>query len=308
MILTVTMNPAIDFTIATSRIVYDDHSFILAEQEHPGGKGINAAQVIHAYSGAVHAIAPIGGETGQRFARLLDAWQIPVTLIPVAGETRRNFAITDQQGLMIKLDQTGTKLSGEELQRIEEAVHKHLPQASWLMLNGSLPPATPPDFYARLIRLAREHGVSTTLDSSGEALRLGLEAGPTLAKPNRPEAERLLDRTILSEAQAGAAAREIQKIGAEKVVLSMGSQGAIGAWEEGLLRAVLPAVQTGCAIGAGDVLAAICVLGLAQKKSFPEAFRWAVAAATAAASNPGLTFAPPDQTEQMRTQIELRSI
>jgi fructose-1-phosphate kinase PfkB-like protein len=71
---------------------------------------------------------------------------------------------------------------------------------------------------------------------------------------------------------------------------------------------VLPAVQTGCAIGAGDVLAAICVLGLAQKKSFPEAFRWAVAAATAAASNPGLTFAPPDQTEQMRTQIELRSI
>jgi fructose-1-phosphate kinase PfkB-like protein len=71
---------------------------------------------------------------------------------------------------------------------------------------------------------------------------------------------------------------------------------------------VLPAVQTGCAIGAGDVLAAICVLGLSQKLTFPEAFRWAVAAATAAASNPGLTFAPPEQTELMRAQIELRSI
>jgi 6-phosphofructokinase 2 len=308
MILTLTLNPAIDLTITTNRIVYDDRTFILAEKEYAGGKGINAAQVIYSYDGDVHAIAPIGGETGQRLARLLAAAQIPVTLIPVAGETRRNFAIIDEQGLMIKLDQPGSTLSDEELQRVEHAVREHLPRASWLMLNGSLPPKAPPDFYSRLIRLAREHGVSTTVDSSGEALRVGLEAGPSLAKPNRPEAERLLDRTILSEAQAAAAARDIQKMGAERVILSLGSQGAIGAWEDGLLRAVLPAVQTGCAIGAGDVLAAVCVLGLSQNLSFPEAFRWAVAAATAAASNPGLTFAPPDQTERMRAQIELRSI
>jgi 6-phosphofructokinase 2 len=308
MILTLTLNPAIDLTITTNRIVYDDRTYILDEQEHAGGKGINAAQVIYSYHGEVHAIAPIGGETGQRMARLLAAAQIPVTLIPVAGETRRNLSITDQQGMMIKLDHPGEILSDQELQRIEEAVREHLPNTEWLMLNGSLPPKAPPEFYARLIRLAREHGVSTTIDSSGEALRAGLEAGPSLAKPNRPEAERLLDRTILSEAQAAAAARDIQKMGAERVILSLGSQGAIGAWEEGLLRAVLPAVQTGCAIGAGDVLAAISVLGLSQKLSFPEAFRWAVAAATAAASNPGLTFAPPEQTELMRAQIELRSI
>jgi 1-phosphofructokinase family hexose kinase len=308
MILTLTLNPAIDLTISTNRIVYDDRTFILAEKEYAGGKGINAAQVIYSYHGEVHAIAPIGGETGQRLAHLLAAAEIPVTLIPVAGATRRNLSITDQQGLMIKLDHPGEMLSDEELQRIENAVREHLPNTDWLMLNGSLPPKAPPEFYARLIRVAREQGVSTTLDSSGEALRAGLEAGPSLAKPNRAEAERLLDRTILSEAQAAAAARDIQKMGAERVILSMGSQGAIGAWEEGLLRAVLPAVQTGCAIGAGDVLAAICVLGLSQKLTFPEAFRWAVAAATAAASNPGLTFAPPEQTELMRAQIELRSI
>jgi len=308
MILTLTLNPAIDLTITTNRIVYDDRTFILDEQEHAGGKGINAAQVIYSYQGDVHAIAPIGGETGQRFAHLLAAARIPVTLIPVSGETRRNFAITDEQGLMIKLDQPGAALSDQELQRVEEAVREHLPRASWLMLNGSLPPKAPPDFYARLIRLAREQRVSTTLDSSGEALRLGLEAGPSLAKPNRAEAERLLDRTILSEPQAAAAARDIQKMGAARVILSLGSQGAIGAWEDGLLRAVLSAVQTGCAIGAGDVLAAICVLGLSQQLSFPEAFRWAVAAATAAASKPGLTFAPPELTELMRAQIELRSI
>lgn len=194
MILTLTLNPAIDLTISTNRIVYDDRTYILEEQEYAGGKGINAAQVIYAYHGEVHAIAPIGGATGQRLAHLLAAAQIPVTLIPVSGETRRNLAITDQQGLMIKLDHPGETLSDEELQRIEDAVREHLPHAEWLMLNGSLPPKAPPEFYARLIRLAREHGVSTTLDSSGDALLAGLEAGPSLAKPNRPEAERLLDR------------------------------------------------------------------------------------------------------------------
>jgi fructose-1-phosphate kinase PfkB-like protein len=176
------------------------------------------------------------------------------------------------------------------------------------MLNGSLPPNTPSDYYARLIRLAREHGVATTLDTSGEALALGLQAGPSLAKPNRPEAERLLDRTILSEVQGVAAARDIQKMGAERVILSLGSQGAIAAWEEGLLRAVPPSVQSGCAIGAGDVLAAVCVLGLSSGQSFPEAFVWGVAAATAAAATPGLSFASKEQSEEIRAQVELRSI
>ncbi len=308
MILTLTLNPAIDLTFSTDRIVYDDRSLILAENEYAGGKGINAAQVIHAYGGEVQAIATVGGETGKLFASLLDASRIPVTLIPVSGETRRNIAITDQQGLTVKVDHEGTAVSDAELSAIERTVCDKLPQAKWLMLTGSLPPGVSADFYAKLIEKARQFNVPTMFDTSGEALRLGLAAKPAVAKPNRPEAERLLDRTILSHAQAISAAEEIRQMGAERLILSLGSQGAIAAWEEGLLRAIPPAVQTGCPLGAGDVLAATCVWALSRDMPFPEAFQWAAAAATMAAAKPGLTFAPLEEVEEMRRRVELRSI
>lgn len=306
MILTLTLNPAIDLTLTTDRINYDDRSLILSEEEHAGGKGINAAQVIHAYGGEVHAIATVGGEMGKTFARLLQASGMPVTLIPVHGETRRNFAITDKQGLTLKLDHEGQILSPEDLSLIEKAVCEKLPQAKWLMLTGSLPPGVPPDYYARLIHHARERGVPTLFDSSGEALRMGLAANPTLAKPNRPEAERLLNRTILSQSQAASAAEEIRRMGPERVILSLGSQGAMAASEEGLLHAVPPVVQAGCPLGAGDVLGATCVWALTRNHSFPEAFAWAVAAATVAAAKPGLTFAPLEEVEKMKKRVEIR--
>ncbi len=308
MILTLTLNPAVDLTFSTDRIVYDDRSLILAENEYAGGKGINAAQVIHAYGGEVHAIATVGGETGRRFAELLDASRIPVTLIPVSGETRRNIAVTDQQGLTVKLDHEGTPVSDAELSLIEKTVCEKLPHAKWLMLTGSLSPGVAADFYAKLIEKAKQYKVPAMFDTSGEALRLGLAAKPSVAKPNRPEAERLLDRTILSHSQAILAVEEIRRMGAERLILSLGSQGAIAAWEEGMLRAVPPTVQTGCPLGAGDVLAATCVWALSQEMPFPEAFHWAAAAATVAAAKPGLTFGPLEEVEQMRRRVEVRSI
>ena len=307
MILTVTLNPAIDFILMTDRINYDDRSRILSEEERAGGKGINAAQVIHAYGGEVHAIATVGGETGRRFAGLLESSGIPVTLIPVTGETRRNISVTDQQGLTVKLDHEGKSLSEEEVSAVEKAVCDKLPRAEWLMLTGSLPPGVPPGIYARLIERAREHGVPVLLDTSGEPLRLGLAAKPAIAKPNRPEAERLLDRTLLSQTQTAQAADEMRRMGPDRLILSLGSQGAVAAWEEGLLRAVPPAIQSGCPLGAGDVLGATCIWALSGNQPFPEAFRWAAAAATAASGKPGLNFASLEEVEQMRKRVEVRS-
>ena len=308
MILTLTLNPAIDLALSTDRIIYDDRAYIEDEQLHPGGKGINAAQVIHSYGGEAHAVAPYGGRNGDCFLHLLKAWPIGSTLINVAGETRRNIAITDHQGLTVKLDQPGAGLSTAELQALEEAVAAQLPRAEWLLLTGSIGPNVDDSVYARLIRLAQQNNVPTLLDASGPPLRLGLAAKPSLAKPNRTEAERLLDRSLISQAETAKAVREIQALGAERVILSLGSQGAMAAWEEGVLRAIVPAVSSGCPIGAGDVLAASCALELSRGQSFPDALRFAVAAASVAASLPGLTFAPRDQARALTERVELRPI
>lgn len=308
MILTLTLNPAVDVSITTERIVYDDRVYITGETSQPAGKGINAARVLHRYGAEVEAIAPFGGEKGSRFAALLADSQIPVTLVPVSGETRRNIAVTDADGLTLKLDQRGSAMTGEELDRIKAKVLEKLPRAEWLTLTGSLPPSVPVPAYADLIQLAQQHGVSTLLDTTGEALPVGLAAGPTLAKPNRPEAERLLGKSLLSEADAVAGAVEIQSMGAEAVLLSLGSQGAVGVSGDVRLRALPPKTESGSPIGAGDVLGAACIWALSKGESFIEALRWAVAAGSVAAGLPGLEFGDLDEVERMRSRIDVREV
>ena len=306
MILTLTLNPAVDVSLSTDRIIYDDRSYINSETYQAGGKGINAARALRDFGlTAVDAIAPYGGVMGERFAQLVREGALPVTLIPVQGETRRNVAIVDDEGLTLKLDQRGNALTDKELEAIETALLAKLPKASWLMLNGSLPPGVPEDYYAKLIGLAKQHGTQTFVDSSGPALAAALAAGPTLAKPNRPEAERLLGRGLLSERASQAGAREILARGPEHVILSLGGYGAIAAWGERSLHAVPPDVQTGSPIGAGDVLGAITVGALRRGDSFEEAFLWGVAAATVAASLPGLGTGPMEEVEKMRERVEV---
>ncbi|MBI1355233.1 MAG: hexose kinase [Acidobacteria bacterium] len=308
MILTLTLNPAVDVSLTTDRIIYDDRTYITSESYQPGGKGINVARTLQGYGAEVEAIATQGGPMGERFARLLEQVGLAATLIPVRGETRRNVAVIDEEGLTLKLDQRGAPLTAEELGRIEAVVAEKLPRARWLTLNGSIPPGTPQDLYPRLIRLAQEHGVRTLLDTSGPALESGLAARPTLAKPNRPEAERLLGRTLFGESDALEGALEILAMGPEHVALSLGGQGAVGVSGRDRLRATPPVVQNGSPIGAGDVMAATIVWKLWQGEEFAEAFVWGVAAATVAAGRPGLGAGDPAEVASMRKKIQVREL
>ena len=309
MILTLTLNPAVDVSLTTDRIIYDDRTYINSESYQAGGKGINAARAMLDFGWTdVLAIAPYGGVMGERFAQLVRDAGLPVTLVPVQGETRRNVAVVAEEGLTLKLDQRGNPLSAKELDRIEGVLLEKLPGTGWLSLNGSLPPGVPEDYYAKLIRLARDHGVKTLVDTSGPALAPALAAGPNLAKPNRPEAERLLERGLLSERAALAAAREILARGPERLILSLGGQGAIAVWDKGALRATPPEIETGSPIGAGDVLGAVTLAALERGDSFGDAFVWGVAAATVAASLPGLGTGPMEEVARMRDRIDVREV
>lgn len=307
MILTLTLNPAIDLVLGTERFEFGDRAFVTAEAETAGGKGINAARVIRAYGGEVLALAPIGGRRGCRFQALLGADGLPAELVKVQGETRRNVAVTDAAGVTLKLDQRGRPLSDSELRRIEAAVERQLPSLDWLMLTGSLPPGTPSDTYRRLASRARRAGARVLVDTSGPALAEALEAGPDVVKPNRSEAAALLGRELPTVDDAALAAREIRAMGATRVVLSLGEQGAVAATRLGALLATPPLAGTGCPVGAGDVLAAACVWAMDRGEPFEEAFRWGVAAATVAASRPGLEFGTPAEADALRRRIEVRS-
>ena len=144
------------------------------------------------------------------------------------------------------------------------------------------------------------------LDTDGAALEHALEAKPSVVSPNQQEAERLTGRAIITRSQALEATQRIQAMGAQSVILSLGSRGAFGIHEDSLWEAIPPRVEALCPIGAGDALAAAFVWGRAKKKAFYDALRWGVAAGTAAASLPGISFPTFNQTRAIYKQVEVK--
>jgi 1-phosphofructokinase family hexose kinase len=302
------MNPAIDRTIAVDRLAFDDRAYILSSKDSPGGRGINAATVIHSFGGKTTAILPIGGDRGWRLDDFMRDCGFPVTTVPIRNDIRLNFTITDRHGLTVKLNELGPRITRTELESIQAAVERQLAGASWLMLCGSLPPGVPADFYSSLIARAKSKGVRTLLDTDGDSLAHIVEAGPTILTPNQQEAERLLNTVLLTRTHSIAAARKIQSMGADFVALSLGSRGAVGATADAIWEAVPPRVDAISPIGAGDALAAAVMWSMQNGDEFPEALRWGVAAGTASAKLPGVTFASLAQAREIYQDVDLRRV
>ena len=207
MILTVTLNPALDLTYRVDALVQHATHRVAAVAERPGGKGLNVAAVLHSLGEPVLATGLLGGGTGQQVTTLLAREGVPAAFMPIAAETRRTVAVVDG------LDATGFWEPGPLVTAAEWAAfvahfRELLGEASVVALSGSLPPGVPIDGYATLIRLAAAAGARTVLDTSGEALRCGLAAGPDLAKPNAAELAELVstDPALVSATPAGRAA------------------------------------------------------------------------------------------------------
>jgi 1-phosphofructokinase family hexose kinase len=308
LIITLTVNPAIDRTITVERLVFEDRAYITSSHESPGGRGINAASVIHSFGGEAMAIVPAGGKSGTSFKESLANCGYKLVVVPVRHGVRRNLIITDQQGLTLKLNEFGGRLDKTELASIEKVIRSKISQASWFMLCGSLPPGVPASFYAGLIALARKRGVKTLLDTDGEALEAGVEAKPTVVTPNQQEAERLLGSALLTQTHFVEAAARIQRMGAEGVILSLGSRGAVGASDHELLEALPPRINAIAPIGSGDAMAAAYTWAMERNNDFRDALRWGVAAGTASAKLPGMRFANLQQTEEIYKLVEVRHV
>lgn len=307
MILTLTANPAIDRNVTVDRLVFDDRAYILDTRKSAGGRGINASCVIHSFGGHTLAIAICGGKAGRQLEEYLGGCGFPCEFVRVRSEIRTNLTISDRHGLAVKLNEIGPELAAAEVAKLEKAVRAKLESAGWLMLCGSVPPGVPADFYARLVRAAEEEGVRTLLDADGDPLEAALEARPTVVTPNQQEAERLLSRALLTRTHFQEAAERIRGMGARNVVLSLGARGAVGAFEDGSVwEAIPPRVEALCPIGAGDALAAAYVWALTNETTRPEALQWGVAAGTASARLPGVSFASLDQTREIVARVTLQ--
>ncbi|MEV8596493.1 1-phosphofructokinase family hexose kinase [Streptomyces sp. NPDC052012] len=283
MILTVTLNTALDITYRVPSL-RPHHSHRVSEvTERPGGKGINVARVLAALGHEVTVTGFAGGTTGQVLRdHLLRVPTLTDALVPISGTTRRTTAVVDEtSGGTTQLNEPGPTITAAEWSAFQEAYETLLPSASAVALCGSLPPGVPVGAYAGLIRTARAAGVPSLLDTSGAALRRGVAGRPDILKPN---AEELAELTGSHEPLR--ATQDARRRGAGTVVASLGPQGLLAVTPDGHWRAAPPAHLHGNPTGAGDSAVAGLLSGLVEHLPWPTRLARAVALSAATVVSP----------------------
>jgi 6-phosphofructokinase 2 len=242
-------------------------------------------------------------------AGLLDGEGVKHQAITIAGLTRESLTILEKStGQQYRFGMPGPALKEAEWRRCLEEISRLLPQADYLVASGSLPPGVPPDFYGQLAKLAKPHNTRVIVDTSGEALRLAVEEGVFLIKPNLREFAELTGRERVDELQEEQLARQLVSTNkSETVMVSLGAAGVLVASAEGTERVRAPLVPIKSKVGAGDSTVAGIVLALARGQSWREAVRFGVAAGAAAVMTPGTELCRREDVEGLYEQLMQRS-
>lgn len=303
MILTVTLNAALDVTYQVPRLVPHTTHRVGEVVERPGGKGLNVARVLAALGHDAVVTGLVGGRTGEalRAALATAAPSVTDALVPIARETRRTVAVCDAStGDTTLFNEPGPTVGAEEWSAFVTRYRELLADARAVALCGSLPPGLPVGTYAELVRTARSAGVYVLLDTSGEALRRGIAARPDAVKPN---AEELAQLTGLTEPMR--AAHEARRRGARTVIASGGANGLLAVTESGAWHATPPARLSGNPTGAGDSAVAGLLSGHVNATPWPARLAHAVALSAATVLSPAAGEFSRTDYEKLRPRVEV---
>ena len=262
MIYTVTLNPALDKTVEIPSLPVDGVNRITPLRTDPGGKGINVSKVIQKLGGKSMAAGILGGDTGRAIQSSLEAMELNTWFQFVEGETRTNMKIIDPVNhTNTDINEPGVTVSEKILDSLLKELLKKVSQGDIAVISGSMPKGSPKETYFLWTKAFREKGAKVILDADGELLKAGLKASPYLIKPNDHELSQLVGRTLKTPEELKQVAMDLmEKYGIEKVVVSMGSAGALYVTKEKALYAEGLKVPVGSTVGAGDsVVGALAV-------------------------------------------------
>jgi 6-phosphofructokinase 2 len=309
-IVTLTVNPSIDVATSVERVAPFHKLRCGAERRDPGGGGINVARVMKRLGADVVAMYPIGGAIGQLLRRLVDQEGVPGLTIPTSGETREDFTVVDQTtGKPYRFVLPGPLLSESEWRACLDAFTSLDQRVRFVVASGSLPPGVPQDFYSRIAKLANQAGKKAIIDTSGPPLKAALQAGVYLIKPSLREFKLLMGESLDSQADRIKACRSLIDSGqVEIVTLTLGEQGALLVTRDQVLRARALPIKLVSVVGAGDSFLGAMVWSLACGHVIETAFRYGVAAGSAALLMPGTELCRREDVERLVNDVRLEAI
>jgi 1-phosphofructokinase len=305
-IITVTLNPALDMTMRFQHPQLGELNRAQSVSFEPSGKGVNVSRALQAQGVVAKTILPLGGSFGVMIQDALEAAHLPLLPVQIAGQTRCNVKVMDSDlGTSTELNAPGPRIAPDELEALKVILRAEIAANDLVVLSGSLPGGLPSSVYADLTHEVQALGARAILDADRDALRDALPARPYLVKPNRREAEALLEIAIDSNARALEAARRIQAMGVDHVALSLGADGAIFVSPTEAYLVVPPRVRARGTVGSGDALLSGVVAALAWGWSWSEAARYATAVAVARTAMDGIEFPDRAEIEQHLERVQL---
>jgi 1-phosphofructokinase family hexose kinase len=311
-IVTVTVNAALDrtLTVPVFQIGYRHRSSdVLALA---GGKGINVARALKQLDVPVVATGLTGGRTGTRIVEELTSEAILNDFVRITGESRTSTAVVDPTGgSYTEINEWGPEVTAAELGTLMEKLHYLARGADFVVLAGSLPRKVPTSFYADAIRDLARRDVRVVLDSEGEPLRAGVDAGPFLVSPNQAEAEQLVGQELEDDDDFLMALDAIAEMGPRNVLITL-ENGCFAKLRFGRrtrrVRAFAPYVEPVSGVGSGDVLLAQFLAAVLEEQQGDEALRLAVAAGAASVREVGAGRFDPQLAATLAPEVELAEL
>ena len=294
MIVSVTLNPSLDRTVEVDHLERGAVLRTSAPILEPGGKGVNLTRALSRNGIDSIAVLPVGGPEGAELSTLLDTAGVTTRLVPVSGRTRSNLTIAEPDGTVTKLNEPGSSLSTADFSVLSEVLSRLVTARDWVVFSGSIPPECSGDQLIALMTSVTDLGASLAVDTSGEALTAAIIARPRVIKPNRAELAEAVGRELDSISDVIAAAEELRALGVERVLVSLGADGAVLVGEHGAIVGESRVLGMRSTVGAGDCFFA----GFLSKFSTDEsdegaAMVEALAWGAAAVSLPGTSVPGP---------------
>ena len=309
MIVTVTLNAAIDRTLTVPNFQRGQRHRASAGVTLAGGKGINVARALKTLGVPVVATGLVGGQTGRRIIEQLTDEAILNDFVHIDGESRTSTAVVDPTGgTYTEINEWGPAVHPDELDTLLEKLRYLTQGAELVVFAGSFPRGVGDDFYAVAVHeLARRH-ILAVLDSEGEPLSLGVEAEPLLVSPNQSEAESLVGQEFHDDEDFLLGLEPLAELGARNVLITT-ELGCVALLREDRethrFRAVAPRVEPVSAVGSGDVLLAAFLAARHGGRTHEEALRSAVAAGAASTLEVGAGRFDARQAGRLQAGVEL---
>ena len=308
-IATVTLNPAIDQTVRVNNFRPNSVNRGQEIRFDASGKGVNVASFLADYGYDIAVTGYLGQGNSAIFEQLFASKGMDDWFVRIPGDSRINVKVVDEVNQQTTdINMPGQTPPQEATDTLLETIEQLATSCDWFILSGSLPPRVPATIYATIITRLKRREKRIVLDTSGEALREGIQAGPTIVKPNIEELRYLTGDALTSEAEIQQAAHQLLNEDIELIVVSMGKQGAILVEQAKTLIAVPPSIIVKKTFGAGDAMVAGLVAARIQGLDLADCGRLATAFSVGAIAHFSYILPSHETLRQHFYQVSIRDI